>query len=98
MDSLSTFWLVGLFALHLLAIAIAWATRVSVGSRAEGPLQVLFLLSMAVIGLSAWYAYGHNLGMGIPSGLTLTAMVLLAITDFRRTHEPRHGSPLSLHG
>ena len=31
----------------------------------------------------------RDLGIGIPSGITLIVMVLLAVIDFRRTHEPR---------
>lgn len=98
MTPLSTSWLVGLLALHVTALAIAWATRVAAGSKVEGFLQLLFFVAMVGVGLSAWYGHGHNLGLGIPSGLTLTTMVLLAITDFRRTHEPAHFSPLPLHG
>jgi len=98
MESLSTVWLAGLLALHFGAIGTAWATRIAAGSRAEGLLQLLFLLAMAGVALSAWYCHGHDLGLGIPSGLTLTAMVLTAVTDFRGTHEPAHLMPLSMHG
>ena len=98
MNSLPTTWLVGLLAFHIAAIATAWATRMAAGSRAEGPLQMLFLAMMAGVGIVAWYCHGHGLGLGIPSGLTLTAMVLTAVTDFRRTHEPVHSRSLSLHG
>jgi hypothetical protein len=98
MGSLTTVTLVGLVALHFAAVVTAWGTRVAAGSRAEGFLQLVFLASMAGVGLSAWYCHGHDLGLGIPSGLTLTAMVLTAVTDFRRTHEPAHATPLSMHG
>ena len=96
MASLSTVALVSLLALHFGAVITAWATRIAAGSRAEGILQTLFLMTMASVGVCAWYCHSHDLGLQIPSGLTLTAMALTAVTDFRRTHEPVHSTSLSM--
>ncbi len=97
MTSFSTVSLVAFVALHVLAVASAWGTRVAAGSRAEGCIQLTCLLSMAGLGISAWYGHGDDLGLGILSGLTLVVVVLTAVTDFRRTHEPAYATPLSLH-
>jgi hypothetical protein len=82
--------LLALLGLHVGAIACAWATRVAIGSRAEGAIQLVFLGAMAAVGFTAWCSYRQVFGLGIPSGVTLIGMVLMAVTDFRRTHEPGH--------
>jgi hypothetical protein len=43
---------------------------------------------MTAVGLAMIYCHQHELGLGLPSGATLIAMVLLAVVDCRRTHEP----------
>ena len=98
MTSFSTVSLVAFVALHITAVASAWGTRVAAGSRAEGCIQLTCLLSMAGLGISAWCCHGQQeLGLGVPSGLTLIVVVLTAVTDFRRTHEPSHATSLSHH-
>jgi hypothetical protein len=42
---------------------------------------------MAAVGAAAWICRQHESGLWIPSGVTLVAMVLTAVVDFRRTHE-----------
>jgi hypothetical protein len=80
----------GFLVLHALAIACAWGTRVSAGSRFELAFQFAFLLALPVVGGMAWYGHLSQLGLGVPSGITLMVMVLLTVCDFRRTHEPLH--------
>jgi hypothetical protein len=92
MNSLPAWHIAGFLSLHLGAIACALGTRVSAGSRFELHFQCLFLPALAAVGTATWYCHSAELGIGIPSGLTLIAMVLLAVTDLRRTHEPA-GSP-----
>ncbi len=78
----------GFLALHLGAIACACGTRVAAGSPCERSFQFLFLLALGAVGMATWYCRDATLGLGIPSGMTLIAMILVAVTDFRRAHEP----------
>ena len=97
MGPISTCALFGILALHVGATACAWGTRIAVNSRAEAPIQLLFLLAMAAVGFTAWHGHRHELGLGIPSGMTLIAMVVMAVSDFRRTHEPAHRRTVTMH-
>jgi hypothetical protein len=90
MGSLPTAAVAAYVVLHFGAIASAWGTRLAVGSRVESIMQLAFLVALAAIGFSTWFCHEHDLGLGIPSGMTLIAMVLMAVTDMRRTHEPHH--------
>jgi hypothetical protein len=96
MESSSTLAVMTLITVHIGAIAAALGTRMAAGSRAERFLQLLFLTTMAAVGLCTWGFSSHELGLGIPSGLLLTATVIVAVTDFRRTHEPVQAGLLSL--
>lgn len=96
MTSLSTWEIVGFVALHLFAISCALATRIASGTRYEGMFQFLFLPTLAAVGAAIWFCRSEELGIGIPSGVTMIAMVLLAVTDLRRTHEPATSHPLAL--
>jgi len=90
MELVSVWAVNGFLALHLGAIACACGTRVAAGSRCERPLQLLFLFALGAVGVTTWYCRSGSLGLGIPSGMTLIVMVLLAVTDFRRTYDPAH--------
>jgi hypothetical protein len=79
-----------LVALHVGAVAAAWGTRVLAGSRVEGLMHFAFLLGMVAVGCCAWYYHEAESGIGLLSGTTVVAMMLLAIVDLRRTHEPAH--------
>jgi hypothetical protein len=87
LDPLYVCAVVGWSALHVGALGIAWGTRVAAGSRLEVPLQWMCFLTMAAIGAAAWICRQLEMGLWIPSGVTLVAMVLTAVLDFRRTHE-----------
>ncbi|HMP08456.1 MAG TPA: hypothetical protein PJ982_19070 [Lacipirellulaceae bacterium] len=84
---------VAFIAFHLCALGCAWGTRLAIGSRYEGLVQLVFLAALGAVGLVAWTSHLFTPGMGIPSGATLIVMVLMAVGDFRRTHEPLHGAP-----
>jgi len=77
--------------LHVGGIACAVGTRIATGSRAESAVQLVFLFAMGAVGLAAWCCRQHDLGLAIPSQLTLITMVVLAVVDLRRTHEPAAG-------
>jgi hypothetical protein len=78
-------------AFHLAALACAWGTRLAIDTRIEGLVQVAFFGALAAVGLVTWTSHLLEPGFGIPSGVTLVVMVLMAVIDFRRTHEPAHG-------
>lgn len=88
METVPTAVVAGWIVIHLGAIACAWGTRLSAGSRAESFMHVLFFTALLVIGASAWMCQRLEHGLWVPSGITLMAMVLTAVTDFRRTYEP----------
>lgn len=79
-----------LVLLHVGGVAAAWGTRVLAGSRVEGLMHLAFLLGMFGVGCCAWYYHEAESGIALLSGTTIVAMVILAIVDLRRTHEPAH--------
>jgi hypothetical protein len=79
----------GWIALHLVALASAWVTRISAGSRLEGFAQIGFLAAMAVIGAATWIGQQVDVGWTW-SAVTLMTMVITAVADFRRVSEPAH--------
>jgi len=87
--NISIEWEIACFvALHLGAIACALGTRIAAGSRFESLFHFLFLPLLAAIGLATWFGHSEALGIGIPSGITFMAMILVAVVDCRRTHDP----------
>ena len=97
MDPNSAFALFAFLVLHAGGVCCAWGTRVAAGSRAEVPMQFLFFATLGGVGFAAWYCRTADLGLGIPSGMTLIVMVLMAVTDLRRTHEPAHRTSFAAH-
>lgn len=97
MNSVPAWQIAGFVALHCGAIACALGTRVAAGSRYELAFQFLFLPALGAVGLATWYCHTEELGIGIPSGFTLIAMVLMAVTDLRHPHEPSSSHALSPH-
>jgi hypothetical protein len=82
---------IGWIFLHVGALAAAWCTRMAAGSRLEPLVQIAFFAAMAAVGGAAWVCRQQEVGLWIPSAVTLMVMVLTAVIDFRRTHEPLHG-------
>jgi hypothetical protein len=89
--------LLALVVLHVGAVAAAWATRVSAGSRAEGFVRFAFISGMVAVGFCAWSSHQLDSGLGLPSGMTVVAMMLLAVVDLRRTHDPDHAHGQQTH-
>jgi hypothetical protein len=78
---------IGWLLLHISALVAAWGTRVAAGSRLEVPVQLVCFLAMSAVGTAAWIGCHHESSLSILSGITLVAMVVTAVVDFRRTHE-----------
>jgi hypothetical protein len=89
--------ILGFLTLYFCAIGCAWGTRVAIGSRFELAFQFLFLLAMTIVGIATWLSRSEQIGLIVPSGMTLAAMVLLAIGDFRRPHELAHRESPAMH-
>jgi hypothetical protein len=87
LDSASAWIVVGWLFLHASALAAAWGSRVAAGSRLEPVVQLACFLAMAAVGTAAWIGSQHENNLSILSGITLVAMVVTAVVDFRRTHE-----------
>jgi hypothetical protein len=88
MEPISIQAVAALAFLHLAAIAAAWTTRLAVGSRMEALSQLGCLLAMIVVGAVGCFCCQLELGLSVPSGVTLVIMVLMAVLDFRPTQEP----------
>jgi hypothetical protein len=81
-------WIViGWIALHVAALALAWGTRIASGSRVETFAQLSFFAAMATIGAATWICQRMDVAW-CWSAITLVAMVLTAVIDFRRMSEP----------
>jgi len=77
-------WLI----LHMGALALALATRISVGSRIEPAMQAVFFAIMATLGAAAWICREIEIEVWPVSAVTLIVMVLTAVIDFRRIGDP----------
>ncbi len=97
MNLSADFEFAGFVALHLGAIACALGTRIAADSKFEALFQFLFLPALAAIGVATWFGHSEELGIGIPSGITFMAMILVAVIDCRRTHEPAAAHHFGLH-
>jgi hypothetical protein len=87
----STWLVVGWIGLHLFAMATACGTRIAAGSHIEKIAQACFFGAMAAIGVATWICQQLDLGWTW-SAITLMAMVLTAVIDFRRVGEPAAAS------
>jgi hypothetical protein len=77
-------------ALHLAAVAAAYGTRVAAGSRLENLAQFACFAAMAIIGAAVWFSHQAQAGSWGLSAVTLMAMVLTAVVDFRKLHDHSH--------
>ena len=82
-------WIVVWVALHIAALAVAYGTRVAAGSCFEGLTQVVFYAAMLMMGLAIWACQQTHAGAWGLSAVTLIAMVLTAVVDFRKLGEHR---------
>src|SRR4051794_21205299 len=76
-------------ALHIAALGAAYGTRVAAGSSLEGLSQVVFYAAMLMIGVAIWACQQVHAGAWGLSSVTLIAMVLTAVVDFRKLGEHR---------
>ena len=87
MEPISVGGLFGWIALHGLALAAAWGTRVAARPVIELAVQVSFLAAMAAVTAAAWICHQCELGLWMPSAVVLVVMVLVAVTDVRERCE-----------
>jgi hypothetical protein len=89
MEFSESLWIVGWIFLHTAGIFAGWATRLVTGSRLDLLLQVAFFTLLCGLSGVAWWSHQLEHGLWIPTGFTMVAMVLMAVTDLRSGD--RHG-------
>jgi hypothetical protein len=88
MDASTTslaFWV----TLHVAALATAFGTRVAAGSSIEWLVQFVFYAAMIMMAGAVWVCQQVQAGAWGLSAVTLIAMVITAVVDFRRFGEHR---------
>jgi hypothetical protein len=65
-------------------MSLAWATRISNGSRFEAVMQLAFFVAMAAVACAIWVSRQHSDNAWMASSITLIAMVVTAVVDFQR--------------
>ncbi|HEX5472341.1 MAG TPA: hypothetical protein VFW73_10660 [Lacipirellulaceae bacterium] len=88
MDAINV-WIVAWILFHIAALATAYGTRLAVGSRIEGVVQIAFYGAMVMIGFAIWACEQTHAGAWGLSAITLISMVLMAVVDFRKFGEHR---------
>jgi hypothetical protein len=78
----------------VVALITACGTRIATGSRIEGVAQLCFFTAMAAVG-TATFVCQHLEAAWCWSAITLVAMVITVVFDFRRMSEPTHGTVVS---
>ncbi len=74
-------WL--LLAVQVLGLTSAWVTRLCRTPRRQTVCQCVFLLAMVLVGGSTIAAFALGPFYYLPTGVTLSLMVLGAVVDFR---------------
>lgn len=87
MELSQSFLVCAWIALHLAGLLLGWATRLAVGSRFDLFAQLAFFAALTILGGAAWFSHQQELGLWIPTGFTMSAMVLMAVTDLRPTDD-----------
>ena len=82
-------WIVVWISLHVLALATAYCTRIAVGSAFEGLVQLIFYAAMLLMGAAIWACQQSSAGAWGLSAITLIAMVITAVIDFRKLGDAR---------
>jgi|tagenome__1003787_1003787.scaffolds.fasta_scaffold17164530_1 hypothetical protein len=85
-------WIAVWVALHIAALVTAFGTRVAAGSRLESVVQLTFYGAMMLMGAAIWACQQTHVGTWGLSAVTLIAMVLTAVVDFRKMGDTRHVS------
>jgi hypothetical protein len=86
--------IVVLIALHIAALGVAYGTRVAAGSCLELVSQCAFFATMLLMGITVWLCQQAHAGAWGLSAVTLIAMVITAVVDFRRLGEHRSAGQL----
>jgi len=89
-----TTWIVVWIALHVVALAIAYGTRVAAGSRVEFLSQFAFFAAMLMVAFAIWACQETHAGAWGLSAITLIGMVLTAVVDFRKFGDHRSVSQM----
>ena len=79
-------WIVA--ATQIVGLTSAWLARLAEGSRRQASCQCLFMLSLAVVGLTTGLSLCLNAGGWFLSGTTLSLMVVAATIDCGRSERP----------
>ncbi len=88
MDALNA-WIIVWIVLHIAALATAYGTRIAAGSSLESLIQIAFYAALLMIGAAIWACEQAHAGAWGLSAITLIAMVLTAVVDFRKLGEHR---------
>ena len=86
-------WIAGWIFLHIAGIFSGWATRLVTGSRLDMLLQVAFFVLLCGLSGVAWWSHQLEHGLWIPTGFTMVAMVLMAVTDLHSSDGHGKKSP-----
>jgi hypothetical protein len=89
MDSVSICVVAAWIAFHGAAIVLAWATRLSNGSKLQNTIQLAFFAAMVAVASAIWISRQHSDSAWMASAITLVAMVVTAVVDFQRLGEHR---------
>jgi hypothetical protein len=73
----------GLGSIQIVGLISAWLARFSEGSRRQSCCHRLFLGCLGLIGLTTMATLALGPKYWLPSGMTLSVMVLGAVWDFR---------------
>jgi hypothetical protein len=87
-------WIAVWVALHVAALVTAYGPSVAAGSSLESITQLAFYGAMMLMGAAIWACQQTHVGTWGLSAVTLIAMVLTAVVDFRKMGDTRHVSHL----
>lgn len=76
-------------AVHACGLGLAVLTRLVDGTRHAGVAQSAFLLLLGVVGLVCGVSFQLGPGASVFSAVSLAAMTLVAVADFRKPGERR---------
>jgi hypothetical protein len=87
LESSPFIWALGL--VQFAGLLSAWLARLSEGSRGQAHCQTLYLACLGLIGVATMLSVSLGPRYLLFCGLTLSAMVLVAVWDFRAEPRPR---------
>ena len=73
----------GWVALHVVGLLAACLVRVFAGTAAETPLQLLFLIGLAVVAVVTLAGEQFNWSIWTLSAATMSLMIIVAVADAR---------------